>query len=154
MRSLLLTVLAGTAVLAGLLTAPATAAATADADVVRGQLLTLVDADRDAAGLHVLEADACLMANAQRHAERLARTGRLAHQDLGRLMQECRGHGVYGENVQWSSTGTARSMLRRWLASPTHAANLHKATYRLTGIGVAYDRGARRWYAVQVFTSR
>lgn len=151
MRRLLIVVLAGATALVGLLGAPATAAST---ETTRLDIVALVNAERASVGDRLLTADACLMANAQRHAERLARKGLLAHQDMGRISHDCGRRARYGENVLWTTTGTAREALRLWLASPDHRANIHEAAYRTTGIGVAHDRHRHRFYVVEVFAGR
>jgi uncharacterized protein YkwD len=94
------------------------------------------------------------MANAQRHAARLARSGRLVHQDLGRIAEDCGTRDAYGENVLWNSVGTSTEALRQWLGSADHCDNIVAAAYQLTGVGVGYDRYLRRYYVVQVFTGR
>jgi uncharacterized protein YkwD len=125
-----------------------------DPQLTRQEVVALTNAERAAVGRHALVADTCLMGNAQRHAERLARTGRLVHQDLGRVADDCGGHSSYGENVLWNASGTAREAMQMWLGSSDHAANLHEASYRTTGVGVGYDRYLRRYYVVQVFAGR
>ena len=122
-----------------------------DPQLTRLGVVTLANAERAAAGRHPLATDTCLMANAQRHAERLARTGRLVHQDLGRVADDCGGRSSYGENVLWNASGTAREAMQMWLGSGRHRENLHDSSYRTTGVGVGYDRYLRRYYVVQLF---
>ena len=124
-----------------------------DPEATRLAIVDLVNAERAAAGLTALTADACLMANAQRHAEHLARTGQLAHQDLAVVEGDCGARDTYGENVLWSSVGTGADALRMWMGSTGHRENIVETSYRLTGVGVGYDRYLRRYYVVQVFTS-
>lgn len=122
-----------------------------DPQLTRLEIVALTNTERAAVGRHPLAADTCLMANAQRHAERLARTGRLVHQDLARVADDCGGRSSYGENVLWNGSGTAGDAMQMWLGSADHRANLHEASYRTTGVGVGYDRYLRRYYVVQVF---
>jgi hypothetical protein len=123
-----------------------------DPELTRLGVVDLVNAERAAAGKAPVTVDACLMANAQRHAERLARTGRLAHQDLGRIAEDCGTRDDYGENVLWNTVGTSAEAVRQWLGSADHRANILGEGFRLTGTGVGYDRYLRRYYVVQVFT--
>lgn len=115
------------------------------------RILEGTNAARADAGLTALRVDPCLARMAQRHAQRLAASGSLYHQDLGTVMASC-GTSTAGENVAMNHTGAA-DMVDQWLGSSGHRANLLNSRFTLIGIGVARARDGA-WYGVQVFGSR
>jgi uncharacterized protein YkwD len=97
-----------------------------------------MNAARAAHGLAPLHADPRLERAARNHSRRMLRTGTFYH---GKFIERIRAVGVraprIGENLAWASGGVslARSIVRMWLASPPHRANLLHPGYRLVGIG-------------------
>lgn len=61
-----------------------------------------------------------------------------------------------GENIGWTTTAReeaiARDLVRRWMASPGHRANILNPRFKDIGIGVTQTRG--RTYAVQIFGTK
>lgn len=106
------------------------------------------NAARANAGLQTLSESSCLTDLAQRHAERLAASQTLQHQDLGSVMRVC-GMSAAAENVAMNYSGPS-DMVRQWLNSSGHRANLLSSSYSLIGIGAAQARDGS-WYGVQVF---
>jgi uncharacterized protein YkwD len=106
------------------------------------------NAARANAGLAPLSESSCLTDLAQRHAERLAASQTLQHQDLGSVMSVC-GMSAAAENVAMNYSGPS-DMVRQWLNSSGHRANLLSGNYSLIGIGAAQARDGS-WYGVQVF---
>ena len=100
------------------------------------------------AGLPALAESSCLTDLAQRHAERLAASQTLQHQDLSSVMGAC-GMSAAAENVAMNYSGPS-DMVRQWLNSSGHRANLLSSSYSLIGIGAAQARDGS-WYGVQVF---
>ena len=93
---------------------------------------------RVANGLRSLRADARLEHAARAHSSRMLRTGTFAH---GAFNVRIRRVGVraprVGENLAWGAGGyaQARAIVRMWLASPSHRANLLRPGYRIVGVG-------------------
>jgi len=102
----------------------------------------LVDAVRDAAGEHRLQPDWRLRRSAIAKARDIARCHAFAHAPCGgpwaagmHRLGYARGRFRVGENLAWLSRGgTPRQLLRLWLASPAHRANLLDRRYRDTGL--------------------
>lgn len=124
--------------------APAPTGATTSGSGILGD----TNAARANAGLAALSESSCLADLAQRHAERLAASQTLQHQDLGSVMSVC-GMSAAAENVAMNYSGPS-DMVRQWLNSSGHRANLLSSRYSLIGIGAAQARDGS-WYGVQVF---
>jgi len=101
-------------------------------------LLTAMNEARVANGLRPLRADARLERAARSHSSKMLRTGSFYH---GAFNARIRRTGVrdrrVGENLAWGqgSLSAARSIVRMWLASPEHRANLLHPGYRIVGVG-------------------
>jgi uncharacterized protein YkwD len=114
------------------------AAETADLARSESALLTLMNQVRIAHGLRPLRADVRLEGAARTHSRRMLRTGTFAH---GAFTARIRRAGVraprVGENLAWGagSLARARTIVRMWLASPSHRANLLRPGYRIVGVG-------------------
>ncbi|MBW9205522.1 hypothetical protein KV097_06140 [Mumia sp. zg.B17] len=106
---------------------------------------------RSARGLRALGRSACLDRYAQRSADRIARTGRLTHQNLRPVLRACGGHKV-GENIAYGYRWPVR-VVRAWMNSPGHRANILEPRYRRIGVGVRRDRRGIIWVS-QVFAYR
>ncbi|GAA5147702.1 hypothetical protein GCM10023340_20500 [Nocardioides marinquilinus] len=94
--------------------------------------------------------DRCLRRAARAQAARMARTRTLTHSDLGAVARRC-GLRAAAENVAFNPAG-GDAVVRAWLRSPGHRANLLHPGYRL--LGVAGVRAHGTWWAVQVFGRR
>ena|ERR671935_2108924 len=106
-------------------------------------LLTAMNAVRAAHGLRPLRFDARLEGAARRHSRAMLRTGVFAH---GAFTARIRSVGVrtprIGENLAWVENGAAsptpssvaRLIVKLWLESPAHRANLLRPGYRLLGV--------------------
>ena len=91
------------------------------------------------------------MAYAEEHASRMADHQRLFHQDLGRILRACDLTRV-GENVAYGNV-TPAQLVKMWMDSPGHRANILASRYRLVAVGAARsDNG--HWYTSQVFGTR
>jgi uncharacterized protein YkwD len=151
------------AVLAGLLaSAPAVSAAQAcpsanatpaeatKREIVRATLCSL-NQERANYKLRKLKLNKKLSQAARRHARDMARRNYFSHDTLGggsfvdriRKAGYLRGASSWmvGENLAWGSHGHSRpsSIMRMWMNSPGHRANILNASFREIGIGVAYD---------------
>jgi uncharacterized protein YkwD len=94
-----------------------------------------------------LRKNTCLQRFANRHAERMAKQKRLFHQNLGRVMRRC-GLRAAGENVARGNVAPRR-IVRMWMRSPGHRANILRPGYRITG--VAARKAGGQWWVAQVF---
>jgi uncharacterized protein YkwD len=101
---------------------------------VLGQVNTV----RAAHGLRPLAVDARLARAASAYSARLLRTDSFTHGALGARLSAYGARGpLFGENLAWGvgSRASARSIVRAWLASPGHRANLLRPGFRRIGIG-------------------
>jgi uncharacterized protein YkwD len=151
------------AVLAGLLVSapaagaeqacPAANATPAEAtkrEIVRATLCAL-NQERAHYGLRRLSLNKRLSSAARRHARDMARRNYFSHDTLGggSFVDRIRSAGylrgarswMVGENLAWGTRGQSRpsSIMRLWMNSPGHRANILNASFREIGIGVAYD---------------
>jgi uncharacterized protein YkwD len=95
---------------------------------------------------------ACVQKYAVRQARRMARQDRMFHQDLARVLRDCR-LSVAGENVA-AGYRTGRSAVDDgWMQSEGHRDNILNRRFRLLGAG-ARQSADGTWYAAQVFGGR
>jgi uncharacterized protein YkwD len=102
----------------------------------------LVSRARAAAGRRALRVEASLARSAAAKAASIDRCGRFTHTPCGSAMSVpmrksgyARGCYAVGENLAWVTLGaTPRQVVRAWLDSPAHRANLLSARYRDTGV--------------------
>ena len=149
---------AGVAIAALIPASPAQAAPCAGADVVpgadnaaqvRSATLCLLNAERRANGRVALRHNATLALAGRRHAEDMVRRRYFAHISVAgwsfdqRIRRAGYGRGagrgvVLGENLGWSAGDLAspRSMVRSWMGSPGHRANILRPAFREVGIAV------------------
>lgn len=101
----------------------------------------LLDAARRAAGAPSLHAERRLRRSAAAKAGDIRRCHRFAHDPCGDPWQAgirragyARGRYRVAENLAWVSHSTPRTVLRLWLNSDAHRANLLNRRYRDTGV--------------------
>jgi uncharacterized protein YkwD len=118
---------------------------------------TLCELNRTRAhhGLHRLRFNKRLSRAARRHARDMARRNYFSHDTLGggSFLDRIRRTGylrgahswIVGENLAWGSRGYSRPqvIMRMWMNSPGHRANILNGSFREIGIGVAYDAPVR-----------
>jgi uncharacterized protein YkwD len=101
-------------------------------------LLDAVNGARAAHGLRPLHVDFRLRTAARRHSRMMLRRNVFGH---GALAARLAAHGArgprFGENLAWGvgSRAAAHRIVRMWLASPGHRANLLRPGFRRIGIG-------------------
>jgi uncharacterized protein YkwD len=103
-------------------------------------LLQAVNAARKAYGLRPLQLDPTLMHAAQAHSSDMLRRDYFAHGNFpGRMAAFHVSGRAAGENLAWGSGpyGRPGEVVREWLASPEHRANLLAAAFSRIGIGLA-----------------
>ena len=98
-----------------------------------------------------LRKNVCVQRFARRQATRMANQERMFHQDLGRVMNRCN-LTMAGENVAYGYA-TGRAVVRGWMDSPGHRANILEPRFRLLGMAARRSDDGR-WYAAQVFGRR
>lgn len=114
-----------------------------------GQAFRATNHQRVAHDRHRLGHSTCLHRFARRQAARMARQGRIYHQDLDRVLRRCHMDFV-GENVAVGFTSGESVVDTGWMKSPDHRANILERGFRR--MEVVARRGADgRWYASQVF---
>ncbi len=117
-------------------------------------LLTLVNAERQRAGVAPLRLNDKLATAAQRHAEDMAATRNLSHQGSDgstlRSRIEATGYGwtAIGENVAMGQP-SPEAVMRSWMNSSGHRRNVLNPNFQELGVG--YAEGGGRPYWVQVF---
>jgi uncharacterized protein YkwD len=128
----------------------ATPASATKREIVRATLCAL-NRERAHHGLRRLSLDKRLSRAARRHARDMARRNYFSHDTLGggTFVDRIRAEGylkgarswVVGENLAWGSRGFSRPrvIMRMWMKSPGHRANILNRSFRQIGIGVAYD---------------
>jgi uncharacterized protein YkwD len=130
--ALLLLAVAGTARAAGLTQA-------------ESRLIDFVNHARVAHGLRPLHLDWSLEAAARAHSAEMLRTSSFEHGNFfGRVRSFGASGPVYGENIAWGTGSYASPALivREWLASPLHRANMLRPGFRRIGIGAVGGRFA------------
>ena len=114
---------------------------------VRAATVCLLNAERRARGLAPLRANAGLALAGQRHARDMVRRRYFAHASLAgrdfktriRRTGYLRGHrAIVGENLAWGggALATPRAIVRAWMRSPGHRANVLQPRFREVGVGV------------------
>jgi uncharacterized protein YkwD len=109
--------------------------------------LCLLNAQRKAHGLRSVAPNRVLSSSARRYAKAMVAGQFFSHvspagQTLGaRVSRYIRGaHGwAYGENLAWGSgaRATPQQIMKAWMSSPGHRANILSGRWRHIGIGVA-----------------
>lgn len=90
----------------------------------------------------------CVDRFANRWARKMARRQSLQHQNLRRVMRRCN-LSMAGENIAYGYR-SGKAVVRGWMHSPGHRANILKGRYRLLGVGMKRDKFGRPWVS-QVF---
>ena len=101
-------------------------------------LLGAVNGVRASHGLRPLRVDGALVRAARSYSARMIRTGVFAHGAMGARLAEHGARGpVFGENLAWGvgSSAAARAIVKSWLASPGHRANLLRPGWTRIGLG-------------------
>ena len=102
-------------------------------------VLAAVNSTRAAYGLQPLHLDPTLRSAARSHSIDMLRRNYFAHGDFAARMAAFHIHGpTAGENLAWGTGpfGRAGTIVREWLASPEHRANLLRPGYARIGIGL------------------
>ena len=133
----------------------------------RTATLCLINRERAAHGLPALATDARLTQAAQLHADDMDRRDFYDHRNPDGAVPSVRvyaqglpPHGTtVAENIHWGTgwLGTPREIMRDWMNSPGHRANILRAEVSHVGVGIGFDaprrghRGQARVYATNFF---
>ena len=101
-------------------------------------LLSVVNEVRGNHGLRPLNVDPALARAARSYTATMLRTGVFTHGDMfGRLSRSGAAGPMYGENLAWGTGpyATARQVVRGWMGSPGHRANLLRPGWTRIGLG-------------------
>jgi len=115
-----------------------------------GTLVADINAARASAGLGRLVYDGSLSGVAQAWANHMAATDTLAH-NPSTPSQIRAGWSAWGENVGFTTTGSASTLHRAFMASPGHRANILKRSFTSLGVGWATKNG--HTYVAEVFAA-
>lgn len=133
-------------------TRPVTVASNSGAE---DQVLAIVNSERATAGCGALTIDSRLATAARNHSGDMAKRAFFAHDTpegvtVGtRVTNAGYSWSMVGENIAMGQTD-AKSVMRDWMNSSGHRANILNCKYRHIGVGLAYD-GNRRPYWTQDF---
>jgi uncharacterized protein YkwD len=129
--------------------------AQASAATLANAALCLVNQERTSRGLKPLSANRRLANAARGHAQDMVARGYFSHdtEGGGTFVDRIRKAGyvparvfpTLGEDLAWGSgtLGTPREIVKSWMASPGHRANILSRAFREGGMGVAFgDPGA------------
>lgn len=124
----------------------------------RNAVICLINKARRDNGRGGLDGDSRLNEAARRHSKRMADTGCFSHQCSGESGIESRLRSVgylvsglttwaYGENIAYGSDGkgTPREIVKAWMHSSGHRANILSRTFGDVGVGFARS-GGRGYY--------
>lgn len=137
-------------------TVPGTPTATQPAALgnVEREILALVNAERQRAGVRPLSLNSRLTTAAQRHAEDMARTRQFSHTGSnGSSVRDRATASGYrssyvGENIGMGYIN-ATAVMNGWMNSPGHRQNILNSNYTELGVGLVQGQGGLYW--VQVF---
>lgn len=108
-------------------------------------LLNLHNKEREMKGRASLAIDPYLVEYAQRYAEEMARRNRLVHSNISVLMGN---YSTAGENIAWNQE-TEEEVVRDWMNSSGHRANIMSRNFTKVGFGVAKAKdGSLYWCTV------
>lgn len=119
---------------------------------LRAKIFRATNRRRAARDLPLLAESPCAAGFAVRHTTRMAEEGELVHADLDRLRDRCAVPGAAENIAAFRTTALdAKTVLKAWMDSPTHRANILDPDLDHLGVGVAFDASSGRWYTTQDF---
>ena len=103
-------------------------------------LLREVNAVRRSNGLRLLSVDPALVRVARSYSATMLRTNAFTHGAMGARLAASGARGpAFGENLAWGTGpyGAAKFIVRSWMNSPGHRANLLRPGWNRIGLGIA-----------------
>jgi uncharacterized protein YkwD len=122
------------------------------AERLREAIFRVTNRRREARGLDPLRPSTCAARFAQRHSTRMVERAELFHANISVLRKRCSVRAT-AENVAYHSSADvdARSIVKAWMRSPSHRANILDPKLTHLGVGVDQHTGSRAWYPTQDF---
>ncbi len=118
------------------------------------RLVKLINRRRAQHGLSRVKATDCASTHARSWSGHLTRADRFEHSNLGTLLDGCRAT-YASENIAMINDGARPvDLVRMWMNSPGHRANILSHKARFTGVSVRWDENQCAWVAVQNFVRR
>ncbi|HEX6517444.1 MAG TPA: CAP domain-containing protein [Nocardioidaceae bacterium] len=118
------------------------------------RVLQLVNRRRAAHDLRPVRLNACVDDFSHHWADRLVRRDQYEHSDLEKLLDAC-DSGYVSENIAQAGPGaTPRELVRLWMHSAGHRANILSRRVTASGVSVRWDANRGTWIAVQNFARR
>jgi uncharacterized protein YkwD len=117
-------------------------------DAYAARIFALLNRERSSHGLRPFRRTACATAWAERWSSSMARSQRLRHQSIRPMMKECGGR-LAAENIAYGNV-SADELMRSWMNSRPHRANILNPRLSYVGVGAARGRDGH-WYAAQDF---
>jgi uncharacterized protein YkwD len=115
---------------------------TEDASMV----VRLVNDARKRSGLRLLGTDTYLMRFAGTRSAAMAADSRLSHRGWETALRKAGlADDTLGENVAYNYA-TPEAVMRGWMQSPGHRANILRADFKRIGIGCVLDARGHRWW--------
>jgi uncharacterized protein YkwD len=109
-------------------------------------VLTLVNAERAKYGVAALENSTLLAVAAGTRSTQMAATGNLTHDGWVDVIRAAGYRGSYlGENIAYGY-GSAGAVVKGWMGSDGHRANILRSTYVDSGVGCVKDARGRLWW--------
>jgi uncharacterized protein YkwD len=124
------------------------------AAMLMAEVVIMTNAQRSAAGCGPLDVDLDLILASVRQSKFMALTHNMSHIGWGGSTFVGRAHAAgyaqpSGENIGWGYE-TATEVMKAWMASPPHRANILNCAVQSIGTGVAYAADGSTYYT-QVF---
>lgn len=118
------------------------------------QLVVITNRKREKHGVDRVRRAGCAGEWSRDWARHLDRTDRFEHSSMGGLLQACDATYV-SENIAMIYDGVKPSaIIRMWMRSPGHRANLLSDRPTHIGMAVRWDESREAWVAVQTFVTR
>jgi uncharacterized protein YkwD len=123
---------------------------------VRHATLCLLNHERRRHHLRPLRENRTLDRASRRHSRAMARKNFFEHGDFAARIRRAGYHGyTLGENIAWGSLSysTPKSIVRLWMHSPGHRANILRPQFTQIGIGIARGAPERGVHGAAVYTT-
>jgi uncharacterized protein YkwD len=118
------------------------------------RILELVNRKRARHGLRSVKFASCANRRAAQWSATLTREDRFEHSDLYKLLEKCNAN-YASENLAMIYDGARpRELVRLWMNSPGHRANILSPKARFSGVSVRWDPNRAAWVAVQNFVRK
>lgn len=118
------------------------------------RLVVITNRKRAAHGVAKVRRAGCAGRWSRDWARHLDRTDRFEHSDLGGLLRACEATFASENIAMISDRVKPGAIIRMWMRSPGHRANLLSTRPSHIGLAIRWDASRRAWVAVQTFVKR